>query len=173
MTVEGEYLGMQLAVPDNDGENLEYFRHCAAHDFRLQQCASCKLLRYPPTTACPWCQSAEAEWTSVEGKGEIHSYAEIHHPIQPAFQSRTPYLLLLVELARQKGQPTEHEALRVVGNLVTPEGELAAADEVRRVGIGSRMRMVFVDVAEGLSLPQWTLEESARQPSEPWRYAQE
>ena len=40
---------------------------------------------------------------------------------------------------------------------------------VAKVGIGSRMRMVFKDLGPGLSLPMWTLDEDAEQP-EPWRY---
>ena len=88
--------------------------HCAAHDFHLQQCDDCKKLRYPPTTACPWCTCLTSTWTRVEGKGEVHSYEEVHHAIQPAFKVHTPYLVLLVDLDTQKGQPTEHEALRVV-----------------------------------------------------------
>ena len=55
------YLDMPLSIDDLDGENLEYFRHCAAHDFHLQHCDDCKLLRYPPTTACPWCTMPEVD----------------------------------------------------------------------------------------------------------------
>ena len=63
--------------------------------------------------------------------------------------------------------------LRVVGNLTAPDGKLAPPETVARVGIGSRVRMVFSDVAPGLSLPQWTLDEGATQPAKPWRYPQE
>ena len=103
----------------------------------------------------------------------MHSYEEVHHGIKPAFQARTPYMVLLVDLDTQKAKPTEHEALRVVGNLTTPDGTLAPPDMVKRIGIGSRMRMVFTDVGAGLSLPQWTLDETAQQPAKPWRYPQE
>ena len=98
----------------------------------------------------------------VEGKGAVHSYTEVHHAIQPAFKGHTPYLILLVDLDTQKGKPTEHEALRVVGNLATPDGKLAPPELVKRVGIGTRVRMVFTDVAPGLALPQWTIDDSAR-----------
>jgi uncharacterized protein len=173
MTIQANYLGMPLTIDDLDGENVTYFGHCAAHDFHLQRCDDCKLLRYPPTTSCPWCASPKATWTQVEGKGTVHSYEEVHHAIQPSFKAHTPYMVLLVDLDTQKGQPTEDEALRVVGNLTTPDGVLAPSDIVKRVGIGSRVRMVFSDVTEGLSLPQWTLDEGAPQPEKPWRYAQE
>ncbi|HXT78100.1 MAG TPA: OB-fold domain-containing protein [Acetobacteraceae bacterium] len=173
MPVRGDYLGMTLSLDDLDGENVTYFRYCAEHRFHLQKCNACALLRYPPTTACPWCSSPDATWAPVEGKGEVHSYEEVHHAIQPAFKAKTPYMVLLVDLDTQKGKPTEHEALRVVGNLTTPDGQLAPPDIVRKVGIGTRVRMVFSDVAEGLALPQWTIDEGAVQPAKPWRYPQE
>jgi uncharacterized OB-fold protein len=173
MAIKADYLGMPLSLDELDGENLAYFKHCAAHNFHLQQCEACSLLRYPPTTACPWCMSEKSEWVPVEAKGTVHSYTEVHHAIQPAFKAHTPYLVLLVDLDTQKGTPSEHEALRVVGNLATADGRLAPPELVKRVGIGTRVRMVFADVAPGLALPQWAIDESAAQPDKPWRYPQE
>ncbi len=122
MTIQGNYIGMALEVSDLDVENVEYFRHCAAHDYHLQRCDDCALVRYPPTTACPWCASPKSSWVAVEAKGTVHSYVEVHHAIQPAFKSKLPYMILLVDLDTQKGKPSEHEALRVVGNLCDNEG---------------------------------------------------
>ncbi|MBN9537128.1 MAG: hypothetical protein BGN99_05205 [Alphaproteobacteria bacterium 65-37] len=173
MAIQAKYLDMPLDINDLDVENLAYFRHCAAHNFHLQRCTKCNLLRYPPTTACPWCMNPKSDWVPVEAKGAVHSYTEVHHAIQPAFKSHTPYLILVVDLDTQKGQPSEHEALRVVGNLALPDGTLAPPEMVRRVGIGTRLRMVFSDVTPGLALPQWTIDESATQPAKPWRYPQE
>ena len=102
----------------------------------------------------------------------MHAYTEVHHAIQPAFKAHTPYLILLVDLDTQKGKPTADEALRVVGNLTTPDGKLAPPDTVKKVGIGTRVRMVFSDVAPGLALPQWTIDAEAAQP-QPWRYPEE
>lgn len=172
MTITANYLGMPLDISGLDGENLEYFRHCAAHDFHLQACTACGLMRYPPTTACPWCAQPGSRWVAVDGRGSVHSYTEVHHAIQPAFRAHTPYLILLVDLDTQKGKPTPDEALRVVGNLTTADGVLAPPDMVRKVGIGTRVRMVFTDVAPGLALPQWTLDETAASGT-PWRYPQE
>lgn len=173
MAIRADYMGLALTLSDLEVENLEYFRHCADHAFQLQRCEACHLLRYPPTTACPWCASPAARWLPVEPKGTVHSYAEVHHAIQPQFKLHTPYLILLVDLDTQNGVPTEHEALRVVGNLAAPDGALAPPDLVERVGIGSRVRMVFSDVAPGLSLPQWTIDESGPQASPVWRYPQD
>ena len=98
MAVTGEYLGMSLVIEDVDKENLAYFSYCAAGEFRLQRGRKSGLLRYPPTTACPWTRDREYDWVPVQGKGTVCTYTEVHHAIQPAFRSHTPYLVLLVEL---------------------------------------------------------------------------
>jgi hypothetical protein len=169
IAIKAEYLGMALTLDDLENENLAFFGHCAKHRFHLQRWKSCGLLSYPPGTACPWDGTAEYEWVPVEGKGAVHSYNEVHHAIQPAFKPFTPYMVLLVDLDTQKGQPGADEAIRVVGNLCKADGTLAGPETVARVGVGTRVRMVFSDVADGLSLPQWTVDEAAEQPT-PWRY---
>jgi len=98
MSIKADYLGMALSIDDLDGDNVAYFKHCSEHQFHLQKCDDCKLLRYPPTSGCPFCSSPQATWTKVEGKGEVHSYEEVHHAIQPAFKGHTPYMVLLVDL---------------------------------------------------------------------------
>ncbi len=171
--LQGEYLGFRLEVADIDIENQAFFGWCGKHDLRLQACGTCKLLRYPPTTACPWCGGPESTWEPVEGKGTLHSYGEVWHAIQPQFREHLPYMMILVELDVQRGQPTVDEAIRFVGDLAEPDGSLASADTVRRAGIGSRLRVVFRDVGEGFAIPLWTLDEAAVQPERPWRYPQE
>jgi len=170
MAVVGEHLGMTLTVEDLDAENLAYFRYCARHQLHLQQGLRCNLLRWPPTTACPWTGDLEYRWVPVEGKGTVHAYTEVRQAIQPAFRPYVPYLVLLVELDVQKGRPTADEAIRMIGNLVTPDGRLAPPELVASVGIGSRVRLAFTDLADGLSLPNWTVDDAAPQPERPWRY---
>jgi uncharacterized OB-fold protein len=173
MAATGTHLGMPISIDDLDIENLAYFQHCANGEFRLQKCKECGLLRYPPGTACPFCTCLESDWEAVEPRGTVHSYGEVHQAIQPAFRTHTPYMVLLVELDTQRGVPTEHEVIRVIGNLVTADGELAPPELVRTVGIGSRMRMLFSPAGDDIALPQWTLDEAAEQPASPWRYPQE
>lgn len=170
MPLEGEYLGMPIRINDLDKENQEFFSHCAKHQLHLQQCDNCQLLRYPPTTTCPWCADPSASWMPVEGKGTLHSYGEVHQVIQPAFRDYAPYMLVLVELDTQAAQPTEHEALRITGNLVTADGELAPPELVEKVGIGSRLRIVYKDAGQDIAIPLWTIDENAQQPETPWRY---
>jgi hypothetical protein len=143
MPIRGNYLDMALSIDDLDGENVEYFRHCAEHDFHLQQCDDCKLPRYPPTTAYPWCTCLTLDLGTGGGEGRGALYEEVHRGIQLRSR-RVPYMVLLVELDTQKAKPTEFEALRCRQS--RPRMAFAPPDMVKRVGIGSRMRMVFSDV---------------------------
>ena len=173
MPIQVEYMGMMLTVEDVDRENREFFGFCAKGEFRLQRGSESGLLRYPPTTACPWTGDREYEWALVEGKGTIHSYGEIHHPIQPAFKTKVPYMTLIVDLDTQKGQPTEYEALRIGGNLVTTSGDFAPPEIIRQVGIGTRVKMLFNNITDDFALPQWTVDTEAEQPEKPWRYPED
>lgn len=171
MTYPNEYLGMPVKIGELDHENREFYRYCAAHDLHLQRCNDYELLRYPATTSCPFCASPDATWTPVDGRGTLYSYGEVHHAIQGAFRQHVPYLLLLVELDTQRGEPGEFDGLRMTANLVSADGELATPAMVKQVGIGSRLRIVYRDVDENVSIPQFTIDEQAEQPAEPWRYA--
>ena len=170
MALQGDYLGMHVYVDDLDQEHQAFFRHCGDHRLHVQQCAACGLKRLPPTTACPFCAAPDASWVPVSGKGTIYSYGEVHHAIQPAFRDHTPYLLLLVELDEQRGIPSAFDGLRLQGNLATPDGELADESLVRSVGIGTRVRVVFKDISEGIAMPLWAVDEEADQPASHWRY---
>ena len=169
MAIDVNYRGMNLEVTDQDPENLEYFRYCAEGRFHLQRCAACALLRYPPGPSCYWCGEAKSVWTPVAGQGTVHSYTEVHHAIQPGFRSASPYALLVVDLDEQRGRPTEHEALRVVGNLADADGELASPDIVAKVGIGSRVEMVFTAISAEIALPNWKLSDQQTPGVVPWR----
>ncbi len=170
MALEGEYLGMPVYVDEQDQENHAFFSHCGRHELRVQQCVSCGYKRVPPTTACPFCAHPGSSWEAVSGRGTVYSYGEVHHAIQGAFRGHVPYLLLLVELDEQRNEPQEFDGLRLQSNLVTADGELAPPELVRRVGIGTRVRVVFKDIGAGIAMPLWTVDETAEQPEAPWRY---
>jgi len=166
MAITGKYRGVEMQVPDFDLEHLGYFEAAAEHKLVMKKCASCGLLRYPPSPGCPWCASLEWEWQEVEGTGTIYSYEIVTKAIQPAFEDWVPYPVVLVELDVQKGQPNPEDGLRMVSNLVddsfNPEKE-------ENIAIGKRVEVVFLD-AEGVTIPLFKL--SATQPpdEELWQY---
>ncbi len=170
MTYPNEYLGMTVNINELDHENREFYQHCARHDLHLQCCDDCELLHYPATTACPYCGSSKQTWKPVDGRGTLYSYGEVHHAIQGNFREHVPYLLLLVELDTQRGKPGEFDGIRLTSNLVDAEGELAPPEMVKQVGIGSRLRIVYKDVDENVSIPLFTIDEDAKQPPDIWRY---
>ena len=155
-----EYRGMNLVIPENDSEWREHFKLARQHKLMLRACRACGLLRYPPSHGCPWCASLDWEWKEVSGRGTIHSYEIVVHAIQPGFKEWTPYPVALVELDEQRGTPTEHEALRIIANLVTPDFKPEAE---QNVAIGKRGRVVFQDIADDFALPQFTLSDEPAQ----------
>ncbi len=160
-----QHRGLTLLVPDNDSEWMEYFAHARAHRLMVRKCGACGLMRYPPTHACPWCTELAWSWQEVSGRGTIHSYEIVVHAIQPGFRDVTPYSVVLVDLDEQRGVPTPDEALRVVANLVKPDGTM---EDEKNVAIGKRVRVVFEDLADHLALPQFTLTDE-RPESRVWR----
>ena len=170
MTLEASYLGMPVELNDRETYNVEYFGHCARARFPapVLRCLRSPALSAEPVVpmVCAWV----ARWKQVPGVGTVHSYMEVQHAVQPAFRGHTPFLILLVELDSQRGRPDAGDALRLIGNLTTPDGALAAPTVAATVGIGTRVRMVFTPIAPGLALPQWTIDETADQPALPWRY---
>jgi uncharacterized protein len=163
-----QHLGMELRVSEQDTVNSAFFAHCAAGRFSLQRCESCQLLHYPPSAGCPWCGSGSCRWDEVDVRGTVYSYSEVQHAVQPGFAPHSPYMVLLVELDTQRGQPTADDAIRVLGNLVKPDGTLASPEEVAHVGIGTRVKMAFTRLGDNMALPQWTIDIEAP-PAKAWR----
>ena len=149
-----EYRGMNLVIPENDSEWREHFKLARGHKLMLRACKACDLMRYPPSHGCPFCGALEWSWREVSGRGHIYSYEIVAHAIQPGFKDWTPYAVVLVELDEQRGKPTEHEALRIIANLLTPE---LRPEPEANVAIGKRVRVIFQDLSEDFALPQFTL----------------
>lgn len=123
-------------------DNLFFWE--AARDGRLvaQRCGSCGLLRHPPRTACPACQSLDTEIAELSGDGEIYSYSLLWHPRSPRFDY--PVIAILVDLA---------EGIRVVSNLV--------GAEPAAVAIGLPVTVEFAACEEDLALPVFRLKGDA------------
>ena len=149
-----QYRGMQLSVPENDSEFLGYFEAARQHKLVLKKCTACGLMRYPPGSGCPWCMSLDWTWQEVSGKGTIYSYEIIVHAIQPGFRDLTPYPVVVVELDEQRGVPTASEGVRLIANLVDAQFQPEAE---ANVAIGKRVEVVFQDLSEEFTLPQFKL----------------
>lgn len=149
-----EYRGQSINILDNDSEYKEYFEAAKEHRLVVKKCLECNLLRGEPGPGCPWCTSLRWEWFTVSGKGIIYSYQIITHSIIPGFSDWVPFPIVLVELIEQVGQPTPNDGLRIIANLVD---EHMAPEKEENVIIGNRVDVVFLDLENGLTLPQFRL----------------
>ncbi|MFF3613602.1 Zn-ribbon domain-containing OB-fold protein [Streptomyces sp. NPDC002580] len=135
-------------VPDDDG--APFWQYAARGELRVQSCADCGELRFPPRPCCPHCRSFASGWRRMSGRGRIWSYVVPHPPLLPAYAAQAPYNAIVVELA-------DAPRIRLVGNLVSgPDGRLDSVPPAR-IRIGARVQAVFTEV-NGVSVPRWVLE---------------
>ncbi len=127
-------------LPLPDDATRAYWQACRAGSLQMQRCSACAHVRFPPRPMCPRCQSFESEWGVMSGRGRLYSWVVCHPPLLPAFASRAPLVIALVELE-------ESPKLRIVGNLFDcPASEIA---------IGMPLEVFFEEVTADVSLPQW------------------
>lgn len=137
-----------LPVPDDDG--APFWEYAARGELRVQSCAGCGELRFPPRPCCPHCQSFDSEWRRMSGRGRIWSYVLPHPPLLPAYAEQAPYNAVVVELA-------EAPRIRLVGNVVTtPDARLDSLDPAK-LRIGAPVKVAFTD-QDGMRVPRWLLE---------------
>ena len=160
------YRELPINIQDQDSEYAGYFQAAQEHRLVVKKCLECSLLRGEPGAACPWCASMSSEWQEVSGGGTIYSYQIIAHSVLPGFRDWVPYPIVLVELDEQRGQPNPGDSLRITANLV--DASMNAESE-ENVAIGKRVRVVFMDLEDGLTLPQFTLTDEPPE-GEVWRY---
>ncbi|MFD8013901.1 Zn-ribbon domain-containing OB-fold protein [Streptomyces sp. NPDC058955] len=135
-------------VIDEDG--APFWEFTARGELRVQGCADCGALRFPPRPCCPHCQSFATEWRLMSGRGRIWSYVLPHPPLLPDYAEQAPYNAVLVELA-------DAPRIRLAGNVVTaPDAPLNSLDPAR-LRIGAPVRVAFTEI-DGIAVPRWILE---------------
>ena len=135
--------------PVIDSDGAPFWGYARQGELRVQSCADCGELRFPPRPCCPHCQSFASEWREVAGHGRIWSYVVPHPPLLPDYADQAPYNVLVVEL-------TDAPRIRLVGNLVAEAGARLDSVPAERIRIGAKVQVVF----SGEGLPQWVLERS-------------
>ncbi|MBI1735877.1 MAG: Zn-ribbon domain-containing OB-fold protein [Candidatus Rokubacteria bacterium] len=91
-------MSAELPTPVVTPETAPYWEGARAGKLLLQRCLACRALRFYPRRACPSCWSERVEWVEASGRGRVHSFTVIHRPPAPAFASRLPYVVALVDL---------------------------------------------------------------------------
>ncbi len=137
MSIEASF---PYPVPEYGAE--AYWEAANGGELRMQRCADCGRLRWHPAPLCPDCQSTVHEWALLSGRGRVHTWTEIVHPVHPAARARVPYLVVEVELEEQAG-------LTMISNLVGVTAEAVA--------IGAAVTLDFVAHPHGQRLPVFRL----------------
>jgi uncharacterized OB-fold protein len=92
-------VGAHLPTPAVTPETAPYWDGARVGKLLLQRCLDCRAVRFYPRRACPSCWSERAEWIEASGRGRVHTFTVIHRPPAPAFASRVPYVVALIDLA--------------------------------------------------------------------------
>lgn len=169
------YKGFDLAADRVGSEHRGYFEAAGRGELVVQGCDECGLLRGLIGAACPFCTSLEWEWRPVAGTGVIYSYQIVTQAVNPAFADWVPYPVVLVELDEQRGvrwrggAEDEFVSLRKVMNLVRRD-DAEQPEEEAHVAIGLRVRVCFLELGDGLALPQFRLSDEPPEHA-PWRAA--
>ncbi len=121
-------------------ENVGHWEAARKHEFRLQRCLKCGMVRFPIAPCCPRCLSDKQEWSLLSGRGKIGSWIIFHKAYWPAFQKDLPYVVAQIEL---------EEGPRYTSNLVDVRD--------KEVAIGMRVEVAFDDVTEEITLPKFRL----------------
>jgi len=124
--------------PKPERDTRGFWEQLRDHRLVIQRCLECKTYRHHPRPMCPSCHSLAFEWAPVSGRGTVYSYALVNHLLHPYWAGKTPYNVVLVEL---------EEGVRIVSNLVA-----CPNDAIR---IGMRVRVVWEDVSDEISLPMF------------------
>ena len=108
-------------------------------ELRLQQCANCGHIRYPISTICPVCWSADYDWTPLSGGGTVQSHIVFERAYHEAWADQVPYVVALIEL---------DEGPVLVSNVV---GVPPSA-----VRVGQPVTVTFARRSATAALPQFT-----------------
>ncbi len=100
----------------------------------IQKCSDCGVLRHPPRPMCGQCQSTNWQGIEASGKGTVHSYTILHHPIIPGYDFPCPVGLIDLE-----------EGTRIVANI--------RGCELDEIHIGMKVECMFEDVDDDFRLP--------------------
>jgi uncharacterized protein len=100
-------------LPIPTPETRHFWEGTAAGELRLQRCAQCRHIYFPPRPFCPKCASREVAAFKASGRATLYSYVINHRPA-PGFTA--PYAIAVVELAEGPRMMTN-----IVGCPQTPQ----------------------------------------------------
>jgi uncharacterized OB-fold protein len=133
-------------VPVPDERSAPFWEAAADHVLVLARCSRCSRFAHPPDVVCPNCRSSDPgfEFRAVTGGGTIRSWIVMHESFLPGFGADLPFVLVDAELDAQAD-------LRMIGRLLDGPGA--------PLRIGAPVQVAFEDIAPGVAVPAFALEE--------------
>jgi uncharacterized protein len=89
--------------------NAPYWEALHRGELLYQHCSTCDLAALPARAECRRCLQPTLSWVRASGHAKLVSWIVYHHAFHPAFASRLPYTVAIVELV---------EGARMVSNIV-------------------------------------------------------
>ncbi len=130
-------------LPDMRPEGERFWAGTKEHKFLLPTDANGKPFWYPralvPGTLDP------VEWVEAAGTGEVYTYSIHYIGPSKAYKGDPPHIVALVDL---------DEGVRVMSNIVKDEPGYPSLDP-DDVSIGMKVRVVFDDVTDEITLPKF------------------
>lgn len=123
-------------IPQISPEMRPFFEAAREHKLAVQKCDKCDKLRFPAAPLCLACDSDQASWVPVSGRGEVFSFTIMHRAYHPAL--KVPYTLAVIELK---------EGVKMTSNVVDIEPS--------KVKCGMPVEVVFDKLSDEVTLPKF------------------
>jgi uncharacterized OB-fold protein len=122
-------------LPEPTPETRHFWDGAAAGELRLQRCAGCAHVYFPPRPFCPRCASRDVRVFAASGRATLYSYVINHRPA-PGFDG--PHSIAVVELEEGPRMMTN-----VIGCPQTPEALV----------LDMALEVTFEKLSDEISLP--------------------
>jgi uncharacterized OB-fold protein len=127
--------GIDKPLPRPSEDSAPFWDAAFRGELRMQQCAACGHIRFPPALLCARCLSDGSEWVRLSGRGTVYSWIVVHQSQHPAFNADVPYNVAIIEL---------EEGPRLHTNVIECANE--------RIHIGMPVEVAFVKVSDDTAL---------------------
>ncbi|WP_280156376.1 Zn-ribbon domain-containing OB-fold protein [Piscinibacter sp. XHJ-5] len=130
--------------PIATAETARYWRAALEGRLEIQHCPACARHQFYPRPFCTQCLSDQIEWVQASGRGRVYTYTVCHVAAHPAFESRVPYAIAMVEL---------DEGVRLLAGVVD--------SDLDRLSVGARVQVCFERISDEIALPMFRLADGA------------
>jgi uncharacterized OB-fold protein len=116
-------------APETTAFAAPYWAAAREHRLVLQHCSRCQRFQHFPRPFCTACLNDAIDFVDASGLGTVYSFTVVRRTPNPAFTTRLPYVLALVDL---------DEGVRIYSSIV--------GCDPGAVHVGQRVTACFEDI---------------------------